>query len=124
MRGGSPAATTRCASATLRSSSDRMSAGSVELPLQRSLRAVQAGCAQSGRQTGLDWPAHAWGWVCPDTCSANEYTTIAINGITWAYHEVRHATIGSFRWVKGWYAGPSPPQLFGLGPVPVSVGYV
>jgi len=53
MRGGSPAATTRCASATLRSSSDRMSAGSVELPLQRSLRAVQAGCAQSGRQTGL-----------------------------------------------------------------------
>src|SRR2546426_4301793 len=64
-----------------------------------------------------------WGGY-PDSFSANWYTTIPINGITWAYHEVRHATIGSIRWLKGLYAGPSPPQLFGLGPVPVSCANV
>src|SRR5438093_12461058 len=57
--------------ASLRATSDRRSAGLVELPLQRRLYAVQAGYAESGRRTrGLGCPTLG-GWVCPDSRSAN-----------------------------------------------------
>jgi len=69
---GSPAVTTRCASATLRSTSDRMSAGSLELPVQRRLHAVQAGDAQIRKANRARLGCPTLGdWVCPDSCSAN-----------------------------------------------------